>query len=114
MWLLAEKSPWVFVILTVIIGGGAAWMTGRAMALTWRPLWQVILSMALLGLALRFFHFSLFEETLLSAHYYLVDTTVLILSALLGFRITRTRQMITQYSWLYTPTSLLTWTERKT
>ena len=114
MWLVAEKSPWVFLILTVIIGGGAAWLTGRALAITWRPIWQLFFFMALLGFALRFFHFALFEETLLSIHYYLVDTAVLIIMASLGFRITRTRQMVTQYSWLYRPTSLLTWTERKT
>ena len=50
----------------------------------------------LLGGGLRFLHFALFEVELLSVHYYLTDTLVLIAMASLGFRLTRVGQMITQ------------------
>ena len=49
-----------------MIGGGAAWLAGRAIAQTWRPFWQVVVYMLLLGAAVRFVHFALFEADLLS------------------------------------------------
>jgi hypothetical protein len=109
----AENSLLVFFILTVLIGGGAAWVSGRALAMAWRPAWQILFYMALLGLVVRFFHYSLFEGTLLSLHYYLVDTAVLIIAATLAYRITRTSQMVVQYKWLYERTSPVTWRERR-
>ncbi len=36
-----EDSFGVFMLVTVILGGGAAALAGRAIALTWRPSWQV-------------------------------------------------------------------------
>ena len=30
----------VFLIFTVLIAGGAAFLVGQAIAATWRPLWQ--------------------------------------------------------------------------
>ena len=112
MSLFVEKSPWVFLVMTVIIGGGAAWMMGRALALGWRPLWQAFIYVALLGLALRFFHFALFQSTLLSLHYYIADSLVLLAAALLGYRLTRVNQMVTQYAWEYERTSPFTWREK--
>ncbi len=50
-----------------------------------------------MGLALRFFHYALFDGVLLSAHYFITDTLVLIAGALLGYRLTRVRQMVSQY-----------------
>ena len=38
-----EPSIWLFLLVTVIMGGWAAWMTGRAIAITWRPFWNLIL-----------------------------------------------------------------------
>lgn len=104
-----EGSPWVFLGLTVILGGGAAFMTGRALALRWRPVWQVILYALLLAAALRFLHFALFQETLRHLGYYLVDFVVVLLVGLLGYRLTRVRQMITQYRWLYRRKGLFGW-----
>jgi len=98
-----EGSLGVFLLVTVAMGGGAAWLTGRAIAGTWRPWWQAIAYALILGAVVRFFHFALFEGTLLSARYYLVDTSVCLIAALLGYRTTRLRQMSTQYRWLKTP-----------
>lgn len=110
--LYEEPSFWLFALVTVILGGWAAWMTGRACALTWRPTWRTILFLLLLTAAVRFIHYALFEGTLLSVRYYLVDAVVVVGIGLLGFRYTRARQMTTQYRWLYERTGPLTWRER--
>ncbi len=114
MWhLITDSSPAVFIGLTVIIGGGAAWLAGRALALKWRPLWQLFVYMLLLAAAVRFLHYALFEEPLLSLKSYIADAVVLIAAALLGFRLTRVKQMTTQYYWLYERAGPFFWRERQ-
>ena len=110
--LYEEPSIFLFLLVTVVIGGGAAWLTGRAIAITWRPFWQLVPYALLLGAAARFLHFALFHGTLLTVHFYLVDTVILFALATIGFRLTRTRQMTTQYRWLYQRTGPFTWRER--
>ena len=51
----------LFLLVTVVMGGGAAWLAGRAIAATWRPWWHVAFYMLILGGAVRFIHFALFE-----------------------------------------------------
>jgi hypothetical protein len=97
------------LLVTVAIGGGAAWLTGRAIAATWRPAWHLAVYTLLLGCAVRFVHFALFEGTLLSPMSYAADTVYLLIVAGLGWRHTRAAQMATQYYWLYERTSPLTW-----
>lgn len=116
---MSGLTPWltddglrVFLILTVVIGGGAAFFAGRGIASSWKPLWRLFLYMALLAAAVRFFHYALFDGTLLSAYHYAVTYAVLIAAAALGFRTMRTTQMVTQYRWLYERTSPLTWKSR--
>jgi uncharacterized membrane protein len=89
-----------FLLVTVVLGGGAAWLAGRAIAQTWRPWWSIIAYMLILALAVRFIHFALFDGTLLSPHYYVVDAAVVILVAGLGFHMTRRQQMARQYGFL--------------
>ncbi len=110
--LYEEPSIWLFLLVTLIMGGGAAWMTGRALAVTWAPVWQGVVYCLLLAAAVRFIHFALFHGTLLSLHYYLVDALFVIAIGLAGFRFTRARQMTTQYSWLYTRTGPFTWRDK--
>ena len=110
--LYEEPSIWLFLLITVIMGGWAAWMTGRAMALTWRSYWQLIAYLLILAAAVRFIHFALFEGTLLSLQYYLVDAVVILAIGSLGFRYVRARQMTTQYRWLYERTGPFSWRER--
>jgi hypothetical protein len=38
-----ENSLGVFLLVSVLMGGGAAWLAGRALAATWRPWWHVVL-----------------------------------------------------------------------
>jgi hypothetical protein len=95
-----ERSLGVFILVSVALGGGAAWLTGQAIASTWRPWWQAIAYALVLGAVVRFFHFALFAGSLLSARYYFVDAAVCVIAALLGYRMTRQRQMAVQYRWL--------------
>jgi hypothetical protein len=110
--LYEEPSFWLFALVTVVLGGWAAWMTGRAFALTWRSPGQAVASLLLLAWAVRFIHYALFEGTLLSLRYYLVDAAVVVAIGLIGYRYTRARQMTTQYRWLYERTGPLSWRAR--
>ncbi len=110
--LYEEPSFWLFGLVTVVMGGWAAWMTGRAMALTWRPYWMLIAYLLILGAVVRFIHFALFEGTLLSLQFYLVDAVVILVIGSLGFRYRRARQMTTQYRWIYERTGPFSWRER--
>ena len=49
-----------------MLGGGASALAGRAIATTWRPWWQVVAYGFILGIAVRFIHFSVFNGTLVS------------------------------------------------
>jgi hypothetical protein len=100
----------LFLLVTVAMGGGAAWLSGRAIAATWRPWWHVAAYMLLLGVAVRFIHFALFEGTLLSAQFYAVDTVVCLIFGFLGYRATRVAQMTTQYAWINRRAGFLGWT----
>jgi hypothetical protein len=121
--LIAEKSFTAFFLITVVLGGGAAFMAGRAIARAWKPFTRLVFYMLLLGLAVRFLHWGLFSDatyaswremqgTLVSPHYFVVDTLVLIAMAALGYRLERARQMTTQYGWIYERTSPFSWRRR--
>lgn len=98
--LIWEVTFWEFFFVTIVLAGGAAYLTGRAIARVWLGLAQLAIYMVLLTAATRFIHFALFQGTLLSLHYYLVDLVVLVAIAFLGFRLTRSKQMARQYGFL--------------
>jgi hypothetical protein len=112
--ILYEESWFLpFVILTVIMGGAAAWQTGRATAQTWRDMTAMIPYCLMLGCAIRFMHFAVFSGTLLSLHYFLVDAAVAAIAMVLGFRWQRSEQMATQYSWLFDRRFPLGWADKQ-
>jgi hypothetical protein len=124
MGLFVEKSYAAFFIVTVLLGGGSAFMTGRALARGWKSWGRLVFYIMLLGLAVRFLHWGLFldatyaswrevQGTLFSLQYYLADTAVLLAFAALGYRLQRVRQMTTQYRWLYRRTGPLSWRRRE-
>lgn len=112
MGILWEETFGVFLLLQVVLGGGAAWMTGRAVARTWRPAWTLVVYIVLLTFAVRFLDFALFGGTLLSAHYFVVDFVILLAIGLLGMRVTRAGQMVKQYPWLYERAGPISWRDR--
>ena len=107
--LYEEDSLGVFLLVTVVLGGGAAALAGRAVALTWRPWWQVVVYMLMLGAVVRFIHFALFGGTLLSIHYYAVDTLLCMAFGFAGFQAARARRMVAQYPWINEPDGPLRW-----
>lgn len=110
--LYEEEYIGLFLLVTVIMGGGAAWLSGRAIAATWRPWLHVAGYMLILGGAVRYIHFALFDGTLLSLQFYAVDTVICLFFGFLGFRLTRVAQMTTQYGWINERAGLLRWTRR--
>jgi len=124
MGVIYEKSLWAFLFITVIVGGSAAYMVGRAAAKGWNPFWQAVVQVLALAAAVRFLHWGLFagatfeawrqaQGALLSLHYYVTDAAILLLFAALGFRRQRTVQMLRQYRWLTVQTSPLSWKVRE-
>ncbi len=97
-----DANPWVFLLCTIILGGATAYVTGKAIAETWRPFWQVIAYLMCLGVVVRFIQFALFQERLLSMRNYLVDIAALIVFGVVGYAVARRHQMATQYSWAAT------------
>jgi len=91
----------IFVAVTVFIMGGAACLTGQALAATWRPLAHLFLYCFLLGLTDRFLVWSLFQGELSSLSGFLVDTLLITGFAFVAYRITRVSKMVNQYPWLY-------------
>lgn len=108
-WLYDTGNGWVFLLVTIIMGGGAAFMTGRAIAQTWRPFWHIPLYVVAIAGSVRFFHYALFHEPLLSMQNYVVDFAVALVAASLGYRMLRARQMAQHYYWLFRRTGPLSW-----
>ena len=101
MTTLLGTSIGVFIGLHVILLGGAGFMTGNAVASTWRPVWQVVFYGLLLAALARFLTWTLFHGELLSASGYVIDAVVITAIGLFAWRITRARKMVQQYPWLY-------------
>jgi hypothetical protein len=104
-----QHPVWVFILLTVIIGGSAAWVTGKAIAQTWRPFWQLPWYTLLLTGGVRFLHYALWWEPLFPIQNWIVDYAVLLVFAIIGHRRMRAVQVSTQYPWLYSTVGLLGW-----
>ena len=110
--LIWEVSVWEFLFVTVVLAGGAAYLTGRAVARSWETNGRLVVYMVLLALATRFIHFALFQGTLLSPHYLVVDFIVITAIAFLGKRITRASQMARQYGFEYDRKGSLSWARK--
>src|ERR1044072_2144687 len=97
----SANGLWIFLLLTVLAGGAAGRATGASIASTWRPPWQIFGAAFLLACAVRFLHYALFAEPLLSLQNFVVDYAVVLLFVALGCRRPRVRQMVEQYPWAY-------------
>jgi len=106
-------TPFVSFFITLILGGGCALMTGRALALNWRPQWQLVIYCLLLGLADRFLIYALFQGEILLLSGFVCDSLILMAVGFLTFRITRARQMVRQYPWAYESASIFGWRAKR-
>ncbi len=102
-----------FLGLTFLLFGGAALMTGRALARNWRPFWQTIPYAALLAAGDRFLLYALFGGDLVSASGYVIAAAAIWIIAALAYRVTLVRLMLRQYPWLYEPAGPFAWRERR-
>lgn len=108
MSLLWEVSVIEFVLVTVALGGGLAYMVGRSTALTWSGWGLMIFYTLLVTGAARFIHFSLFGGTFflpfetigIALYYTVIDFIVLLAFAALGRSWTRRLQTERQYGFL--------------
>ena len=103
----------VFIGLTLVLFGGAAWMTGQALGANWRLAWQLVPYGLLLAAASRFSDWALFDGALLSLPGYGLAAATLLLLALAAFRANRARKMVVQYPWLYERAGPFAWRERR-
>ena len=85
LWADSDFGLLAFIILDVL-GAAAAFATGRALASGWGPRWRIVPAMIALAAAVQFLHFALFQEDLLSPHYYLVTFALLLIAAWVGYR----------------------------
>jgi Domain of unknown function (DUF6867) len=106
------ENLWTFLLLTGVLGGAAAFATGRAIALTWRPFWQALAYMIPLIAAVRFLHYALFAEDILPIGPALLGFAILLAIAALAFRLVQARQMTTQYPFAFTVAGPLSWQAR--
>jgi hypothetical protein len=106
----------VFVGITLVLMGFTSWMAGQALANTWRPFWQIFPYCLLLGFADRFLTWGLFEpdrvEVLWLVSGYVIDTAVLLGYALVAYRLTKVRKMVSQYPWIYEQVGPFSWREK--
>ena len=91
--LLWEVTFWEFFFVTIVLAGSAAYLTGRAVTRSWTSGVQLAGYMILLTAACRFIHFALFNGTLLTLHYYIVDLIILLVIAFIGRQVTRAKQI---------------------
>jgi hypothetical protein len=96
-----DGGGWAFLLITLLIGGAAGFLSGRAVAQTWRPFWQLPLYMLGIAAGVRFCHYALFGEILLSLKNFAVDYAVAFVAAAAGYRLVRAGQMWRQYGWLF-------------
>ncbi|MFN4088886.1 MAG: DUF6867 family protein [Alphaproteobacteria bacterium] len=110
---LLGGPPGAYLGLVVVIMGGAAFLTGQAVAGTWKPAWQLLPYGFLLAVAARFLLFALFQGDLLALPGFAIDVALMIAIAAFAFRVTRVRKMISQYPWLYRRAGLLGYRPRE-
>jgi hypothetical protein len=101
------------LLITLVLGGGCAWLAGRAIAATWQRIWVAIAAAFPIAAAVRFVHFALFDETLLAPKSYLLEAAIMLAVICLSFQRTRALQMVRQYYWLYEPNGPLGWRLRQ-
>ena len=100
------------LLFNLVLVGPAAFAAGQGVASTWRSWRQLVLYSALLSAGLRFFDYALANGELWSIGGFLLGGLVQFAIAAFAYRLTRARQMVRQYPWLYQRKGLLGWEER--
>jgi hypothetical protein len=109
---LYEDSVVHFVLVTLVMGGWAAWMTGKACASTWSRYTTLFFYLTLLTVAIRFLHQAPFGGNMFSAYYFVVDFIIIQLVGLLSYRLKLASQMVSRYGWLFQKSGPISWDVR--
>jgi hypothetical protein len=102
-----------FLGMTMLLGL-AALLTGRAMAETWRPAWQVVPAALALAAADRFLLFALFEAKFWSLGGFVAASVLLLAVIATSYYGALARKMVRQYPWLYEPNGPFGWRPKRT
>ena len=102
----------VLRFLVLLLGFWTAWRTGKAVAEGWQTYTTVVVYTLLLGVVMRFLHYSLFQGPFISPLLYGVDVLILLVFSTAGYRSRRTTQMVDNYYWLYERTSAFSWKKK--
>ena len=106
----AQSGP--FFAMTVIVFGGAALLTGRALAQSWRPAWQILPAAALLATGDRCLLYALFGAEPAPLAGCSMAAAILAAIAAVAYYFTRARKMVRQYPWLYERRGPFGWHEK--
>ena len=101
LWADSPYGLFTFILITLVLGGAGAWATGRAIAKTWRPLAMLGPYMLFLTAGVRFLHYALYGEPLLSPMLFIVAYIWTMAVGAVAYRAMRATQMATQYAWAY-------------
>lgn len=138
LWVDSPSAPWSFLLVTVLLGGAAAFTAGRALAETWRPMWQAFVYAVLLAAAAGFLQYVLFGESAIPGwrllvalwsfpaaplasvaelaaalrHFAVIFITLSVFAAL-GYRLTRAHRMVGQYGFCVERAGPLGWRDRR-
>lgn len=110
---LFGSSFGVFLGLAGLLFGLAAFLTGQAIADTWRPAWQTAAGAFGLALTVRFLDFALYGGPLLSLPAFLMAWAWLSGVTYVSWRMTLAHNMVRQYPWLYEHAGPLSWRSRE-
>jgi hypothetical protein len=105
-----DFAIWFGVVLVMC---GCAHLMGRALAQSWRPARAAIPYALVLGAADRFLIYALFGGDLFSITGAIIDTYLILMTAVVSYHLTLAAQMVRQYPWLYERHLLLTWRQKK-
>ena len=106
-----ETGPFLTML---VLFAAAALLTGRAMAETWRPAWQIVPVALALAATDRFLLFALYDARLLSLGGFAVAAALLGIVTWASYCRGRARKMVRQYPWLYERSGPFAWRHKPT
>ena len=106
----ADFAVWFGVIVLMC---GCAHLMGRALAQSWRPARAAVPYALILGVADRGLIYALFGGNLFSVTGFIIDSYLILMTAVVTYHLTLSAQMVRQYPWLYERHLFLTWRAKR-
>ncbi len=106
------NAPFTWMLSFLLLGLPAALATGRGLASTWAPWWQILPYAGLLAAGHRFFDYALGQGDLWAVPGFALAWLLLAACAGAIFRATRAAMMVAQYPWLYERSGPFGWRDK--